>query len=93
MGEEGLEVLLDERVERCGGGVAAAVDGGEAVGPRRCRRLREGTAGSGPAGAGRRGSDDGAAAGGALEWRDGQDEATRECSSGEGAGLRWAGRQ
>jgi hypothetical protein len=37
IGEEGLEVVLDERVEGCGGGVAAAVDGGEAVRSRRCR--------------------------------------------------------
>jgi hypothetical protein len=45
VGEEGLEVVLDERVEGRGGGITAAVDGGEAVRPRRCRRLREGTAG------------------------------------------------
>jgi hypothetical protein len=46
LGEEGLEVVLDERVEGCGGGVAAAVDGGEAV-------LRGGAAecGKGPRGA------------------------------------------
>jgi hypothetical protein len=74
VGEEGLEVVLDERVEGRGGGITAAVDGGEAVRPRRCRRLREGTAGRGPAGAGRLGcghADDGAARAGATEWRDG----------------------
>jgi hypothetical protein len=71
VGEEGFEVVLDERVEGCGGGVAPAVDGSDAVGPRRCRRLREGAAGRGPAGAGRRArrhADQGAAAGGAMEW-------------------------
>jgi HSP20 family molecular chaperone IbpA len=55
LGEEGLEVVPDERVEGCGRGIAAAVDGGQAVGPRGSRRLREGAAGCGPAGAGRRG--------------------------------------
>jgi hypothetical protein len=67
VGEEGFEVVLEERVEGCGGGIAPTVDGSDAVGPRRCRWLREGTAGRGPAGAGRRGcghGDDGAAAGG-----------------------------
>jgi hypothetical protein len=75
VGEEGLEVVLHERVEGCGGGVAPAVDGSEAVGPRRCRRLREGAAWRGPAGAGRHHgcghADDGAAADGATEWRGG----------------------
>jgi hypothetical protein len=64
VGEEGFEVVLDERVEGCGGGVAPAVDGGEAFGPRSCGRLREGAAGRGPAGAGRRArrhADDGSA--------------------------------
>jgi hypothetical protein len=50
--QEGLEVVLDQRVERRGGGIAAAVDGDKAVGARRGRRMREGTAGCGPAGAG-----------------------------------------
>jgi hypothetical protein len=70
IGEEGLEVVLDESGEGCSGGIAAAVDHGEAVGPRRCLRMREGAAGCGPAGAGRRGrghADEGAAAGGAME--------------------------
>jgi hypothetical protein len=68
----------------------------EAVGPRRCRRVWEGAAGRGPAGAGRRGcghGPDGASRTGAAEWRDGQDEAVRECSSGEGAGLCRAARE
>jgi hypothetical protein len=67
-------VVLDERLEGCGGGVAPAVDGSESVGPRARRRLREGAAGRGPAGAGRPGrghADDGAAPGGAAEWRGG----------------------
>jgi hypothetical protein len=34
VGKEGLEVVLDERVERRGSGVAPAIDGGESVGPR-----------------------------------------------------------
>ncbi|CAN5822684.1 hypothetical protein BH23GEM6_BH23GEM6_26630 [soil metagenome] len=45
-----------------------------AVGPRRCRRVREGAAGRGPAGPGRRGrghDPDGAAVAGAVEWRGG----------------------
>jgi hypothetical protein len=74
VGEEGLEVVLDERVEGCGCGITAATDGGEAVRPRRCLRLREGATGRGPPGAGRRGrghTDDGVAAGGATEWRGG----------------------
>jgi hypothetical protein len=74
VGEEGLQVVLDEGVEGRGGGIAAAVDGGETVAARRGRRVREGAAGCGPAGAGRCGrmhADEGAAAGGAVEWRGG----------------------
>jgi hypothetical protein len=63
------------RIEReLGGGITAAETRRGRPAAARCRRLREGAAGRGPAGAGRRGrghADEGAAAGGALEWRDG----------------------
>jgi hypothetical protein len=63
----------EDRVEGRGSGVAAGVDGGKAVGPRWCLRLREGAAGRGPAGAGRRGVDmrracSGGRGGGMARW-------------------------
>jgi hypothetical protein len=46
LGEEGLDVVLDERVEGRDGGVAAAVDGDEAVGPGRTGRVGKAVRGS-----------------------------------------------
>jgi hypothetical protein len=72
-GQEGLEVVLDDRVEGCGGGPAAAVDGGEAVGRGGVGVVGEPTARRGPGRA--RGCDgahaaEGSIPGGARPWPD-----------------------
>jgi hypothetical protein len=72
LGQEGLEVVLDDGVERRGRGVAAPVDGGESIRSCGMWRVGKGSARSSPGRAGRRGGAHGAeraaTAVGALPW-------------------------
>jgi hypothetical protein len=47
LGEEGLQMMLDHRVQRCFGGAAGAIDGTGGVIRRRCRGARPSTRGMG----------------------------------------------